>query len=193
MNFRSLSIIALSGLCVGLFGSEALIKTKHIFIFMRPIIIILGMGAIAFGWLSYSRVISKTYNLKLNVTYDVDSSSYSPLILTALMLARSYWTLPRLGTLLIISAGLMVIWIKLGQWRVFRRGYGKVGGWTYAIPFGFAAALVWQMRWPDLNLPRYLIMGQLFGVMAGVAYSLIAKLKPQRIDKRLDKGFKPLV
>lgn len=167
--------MGVSGLCLGLFAGEFLMKIGHGSLLLRVVSIVFSIPILYGIWFIYSRLISSTYNINLKVISMLDSWSYSPLILTALMLGRSHWPIPRIGMLLFASSACMLAWIKVGQWLAFRKGGNSVSGWTYALPAGFAVALVWQMHWVSLNFARYLLMGQAIGVSIGLANSLLAK------------------
>jgi len=126
-------------------------------------------------WYSYSRLMSNILNADGRRFANSDAWSYSPLILTALMLIRFQWPVQRLGAILLISAAAMSIWIKAGQLIAVRKGLDGAGKWTYAAPAGFACAVVLQAAYSRFDWAMYLVTGQLFALAMGAVAGAIKR------------------
>jgi hypothetical protein len=100
-----------------------------------------------------------------------DAISFAPFFLTLLMFFREHFSIPSTGTFLLFTTVAMSVWIKIFYAVALIKEKAKLSSWAFAVPMGFAGALLTQVSFRGFNLARFLVLGQIFALLcAGIIF-----------------------
>lgn len=162
---KETALVSASGTAFGLFLVEAMRKIGGTTFWVTVLLPLAALIGAIFFWQIWGKIFCGMIKKEKFVILKYDAISFTPFFLTLLMFFRKHLSIPSTGTFLVVTTFAMSVWIKNFYTFALIKEKARLRSWAFAVPMGFAVALLTQFYFSGFNLARFLVLGQVFALL----------------------------